>query len=153
MDETSSKFQKKFSIAPEQGHLARKKKLFFWTFYCDKQYFCRTLLSTIIALPCKLLTNSFSVVLIGVRIVNTVLLHSAKCVAQNVQDRVATAAETWVQWRSDFQSGSRVLKKVLWTFSYLYLYPTFTLCDHLCSCCFAVHRHVDFSDHNLAPHS
>ena len=111
MDETSSKFQKKFSIAPEQGHLARKKKLFFWTFYCDKQYFFRTLLSKIIALPCKLLANSFSVVLIGVCIVNTILLHSAKCVVQNVQDRVATAAETWVQWRPDFQSGSRVLKK------------------------------------------
>ena len=33
---------------------------------------------------------------------------------------VCTVAETWVQWRSDFQSGSRVLKKVLWTFSMAY---------------------------------
>ena len=32
-------------------------------------------------------------------------------------DKVATVPESWVQWRSDFQSGSRVLKKV---FSYLY---------------------------------
>ena len=33
---------------------------------------------------------------------------------------VCTVAETWVQWRSDFQSGSRVLKKVLWIFSMAY---------------------------------
>ena len=39
-------------------------------------------------------------------------------------DRVATVAETWVQWKSDFQSGSRVLKKVLWTFSFQKLLKT-----------------------------
>ena len=39
-------------------------------------------------------------------------------------DRVADVAESSLQWRSDFQSGSRVLKKVLWTFSYLYLWHT-----------------------------
>ena len=105
------KVSEKVLNCPWTRPLGQKKKLFFWTFYCDKQYFFRTLLSKIIALPCKLLANSFSVVLIGVCIVNTVLLHSAKCVVQNVQDRVASAAETWVQWRSDFQSGSRVLKK------------------------------------------
>ena len=32
--------------------------------------------------------------------------------------------ESWVWWRADFQSGSRVLKKVFWTFSYLYLWHT-----------------------------
>ena len=30
--------------------------------------------------------------------------------------------KSWVWWRADFQSGSRVLKKVFWTFSYLYLW-------------------------------
>ena len=32
--------------------------------------------------------------------------------------------ESWVGLRADFQSGSRVLKKVFWTFSYLYLWHT-----------------------------
>ena len=32
--------------------------------------------------------------------------------------------QSWVWWRADFQSGSRVLKKVFWTFSYLYLWHT-----------------------------
>ena len=44
-----------------------------------------------------------------------------------VIDWVATVAETWVQFRSDFQSDSRVLKKVFWTFSYLYLWHTMRL--------------------------
>ena len=39
-------------------------------------------------------------------------------------DKVASVPESWVRWRSNFQSGSRVLKKVLWTFSYQYLWPT-----------------------------
>ena len=32
--------------------------------------------------------------------------------------------ESCVWWRADFQSGSRVLKKVFWTFSYLYQWHT-----------------------------
>ena len=36
----------------------------------------------------------------------------------------ATVGEIRVYWRADFQSGSRVLKKVFWTFSYLYLWHT-----------------------------
>ena len=32
--------------------------------------------------------------------------------------------ESRVWWRADFQSGSGVLKKVFWTFSYLYLWHT-----------------------------
>ena len=30
---------------------------------------------------------------------------------------IADVPESWVWWRADFQSGSRVLKKVYWTFS------------------------------------
>ena len=44
------------------------------------------------------------------------------CKFSRAYDRFTTVAETWLQWRSDFQSGSRVLKKVLYTFSYLYLW-------------------------------
>ena len=36
-------------------------------------------------------------------------------------DRLSVVAESWVQWRSDFQSGSRVLKEVSWTFL-IYIY-------------------------------
>ena len=36
-------------------------------------------------------------------------------------DSVADVQESWVWLRADFQSGSRVLKKVFWTFSYLYI--------------------------------
>ena len=39
-------------------------------------------------------------------------------------DSIATVGEIRVWWRADFQSGSRVLKKVSWTFSYLYLWHT-----------------------------
>ena len=39
-------------------------------------------------------------------------------------DSVANVPESWVWLRADFQSGSRVLKKVFWTFSYLYLWHT-----------------------------
>ena len=37
-------------------------------------------------------------------------------------ETVADVPESWVWWWADFQSGSRVLKKVFWTFSYLYLW-------------------------------
>ena len=36
-------------------------------------------------------------------------------------DKIATVPESWVQWRSDFQSGSRVLNKVLRIFSIILL--------------------------------
>ena len=39
-------------------------------------------------------------------------------------DSIASVGKTGVWWRADFQSGSRVLKKVFWTFSYLYLWHT-----------------------------
>ena len=39
-------------------------------------------------------------------------------------ESIATVGEIRVWWRADFQSGSRVLKKVFWTFSYLYLWHT-----------------------------
>ena len=41
---------------------------------------------------------------------------------QSQYDKVADVPESWVWWRAVFQNGSRVLKKVFWTFSYLYLY-------------------------------
>ena len=41
-----------------------------------------------------------------------------------MNDSVANVPESWVWLRADFQSGSRVLKKVSWTFSYLYLWHT-----------------------------
>ena len=39
-------------------------------------------------------------------------------------DSMSDLGEIRVYQRADFQSGSRVLKKVFWTFSYLYLWHT-----------------------------
>ena len=39
-------------------------------------------------------------------------------------DSLSDVGEIRVYQRADFQSGSRVLKKVFWTFSYLYLWHT-----------------------------
>ena len=39
-------------------------------------------------------------------------------------DSFSDVPESWVWLRADFQSGSRVLKKVFWTFSHLYLWHT-----------------------------
>ena len=39
-------------------------------------------------------------------------------------DSFSDVGESWVWLRANFQSGSRVLKKVFWTFSYLYLWHT-----------------------------
>ena len=39
-------------------------------------------------------------------------------------DSIASVGKTGVWWRADFQSGSRVLKKVFWTLSYIYLWHT-----------------------------
>ena len=44
-----------------------------------------------------------------------------------VYDKLSDVAEIWVQWRSNFQSGSRVLKRVFWTFSYLYLWHSYLI--------------------------
>ena len=41
-----------------------------------------------------------------------------------IYETVADVPETWVWWRADFQSASRVFKEVFWTFSYLYLWHT-----------------------------
>ena len=41
-----------------------------------------------------------------------------------IYESFATVGEIRVYRRADFQSGSRVLKKVFWTFSYLYLWHT-----------------------------
>ena len=41
-----------------------------------------------------------------------------------VYDSFSDVGEIRVYRRADFQSGSRVLKKVFWTFSYLYLWHT-----------------------------
>ena len=41
-----------------------------------------------------------------------------------IYDSVADVPESWVWLKADFQSGPRVLKKVFWTFSYLYLWHT-----------------------------
>ena len=37
-----------------------------------------------------------------------------------IYETVATVPVSWVRWRAVFQSGSRVLKKVFWTFSHIY---------------------------------
>ena len=41
-----------------------------------------------------------------------------------VYESIATVGEIRVYWRADFQRGSSVIKKVFWTFSYLYLWHT-----------------------------
>ena len=38
-----------------------------------------------------------------------------------IYDKVASVPESWVQWRAVFQSGSRVLKRMIWTF-FIYIY-------------------------------
>ena len=43
---------------------------------------------------------------------------------KKLYESIATVRESRVWWRADFQSGSRVLKKVFWTFSCLYLRHT-----------------------------
>ena len=47
-----------------------------------------------------------------------------KVISTTIYESFATVGEIRVWWRADFQSGSRVLKKVFWTFSYLYLWHT-----------------------------
>ena len=42
----------------------------------------------------------------------------------SIYDSLSDVGEIRVYQRADFQSGSRVLKKVFWTFSYLYLWHT-----------------------------
>ena len=52
-----------------------------------------------------------------------VILHKV-CHFLCMYDSFSDVGESSVWWRADFQSGSRVLKKVFWTSSYLYLWHT-----------------------------
>ena len=58
------------------------------------------------------------------------LFLSKTCVSKYIfpyaclYESFSDVGEIRVRWRADFQSGSRVLKKVFWTFSYLYLWHT-----------------------------
>ena len=36
-----------------------------------------------------------------------------------IYESFSDVGESWIWWRADFQNGSRVLKKVFWTFSFL----------------------------------
>ena len=51
-------------------------------------------------------------------------VHKSFSRQKSAYESIATVGEIRVWWRADFQSGSRVLKKVFWTFSYLYLWHT-----------------------------
>ena len=50
--------------------------------------------------------------------------HMSLELQTHIYDKLSDVAKAWVQRRSDFQSGFRVLKEVLWTFSFLYLWHT-----------------------------
>ena len=54
----------------------------------------------------------------------TTWLHFTTSPTFNAYDSMSDLGEIRVYQRADFQSGSRVLKKVFWTFSYLYLWHT-----------------------------
>ena len=54
----------------------------------------------------------------------TLNYHTPSLIDPMLYESFATVGEIRVWWRADFQSGSRVLKKVFWTFSYLYLWHT-----------------------------
>ena len=65
-------------------------------------------------------------------------------------DSFSDVPESWVWWRADFQCGSRMLKKVFWTFSYLYLWLQ---CGFMQKSCW---KHSNFENRsiryvNLAP--
>ena len=53
-----------------------------------------------------------------------IMWYSSERQIQFRYESFSDVGESWVWWRADFQSGSRVLKKVSWTFSYLYLCHT-----------------------------
>ena len=64
-----------------------------------------------------------------------------------IYESFSDVGESWVWLRADFQSGSRVLKKVFWIFSYLYLWHTIR---------FHAKKHSNFENRwiryvNLAP--
>ena len=46
-------------------------------------------------------------------------------------DKIATVPESWVQWRSDFYSGSRVSKKVLGCWEPFFIYIHGLKCDFM----------------------
>ena len=50
--------------------------------------------------------------------------HTHTLKKTDTPDSLSDVPESWVWLRADFQSGSRMLKKVFWTFSYLYLWHT-----------------------------
>ena len=54
----------------------------------------------------------------------SVILFICDIAVYMLYESIATVGESRVGWRADFQSGSRVSKKVFWTFSYLYLWHT-----------------------------
>ena len=67
----------------------------------------------------------FTILTLSTLFVILKLLYTAKTLASMlIYESIATVGESRVCWRADFQSGSRVLKKVFWTFSYLYLWHT-----------------------------
>ena len=62
------------------------------------------------------------------------------CAPWNTYESIATVGEIRVWWRADFQSGSRVLKRVFWTFL-IYIYGI--QCDFMPkSCC----KHSNFEN-------
>ena len=93
------------------GYFGNSKKRFLWTglmcIYILKQYLMcsRTMENT----PFLAATYYYSI-------------HISLSISP--YDSIATVGEIRVYRRADFQSGSRVLKKVFWTFSYLYLWHT-----------------------------
>ena len=50
------------------------------------------------------------------------IIHQLHIVSNGkfIYESFSDVGESWVWLRADFQSGSRVLKKVSWTFSYLW---------------------------------
>ena len=58
------------------------------------------------------------------RRMSTLKIDYMEMILPGIYDSIATVGEIRVYRRADFQSGSRVLKKVFWTLSYLYLWHT-----------------------------
>ena len=64
------------------------------------------------------------------RIINVLLGNKQKgkifvfTLVLEIYESFSDVPESWVWLRGNFQSGSRVLKKVFWTFPYLYLWHT-----------------------------
>ena len=78
---------------------------------------CYTLLYSVIL--CY--TLLYSVILCYTLLYSVILCYTLLHSVSLCYETVADVPESWVWWRVNFQSGSRVLKKVFWTFSYLCL--------------------------------